>query len=107
MKIMKNILIILLSLVLIGVSSLVIWVKLTVHNLERDVRSYLINQRNYQNNDISKLKGHFSKLPTFTVHVTFKDDSQFTYYYMRDQGNIVQYNCAASDPFENGCKHKE
>lgn len=107
MKIIKSIPLILICTLLIGILLIVSWIKLTIFNLERDVRSYLQNEKQYQKTDIIKLKGHFSKLPTFDVQVSFKDEQQFIYYYMRDQGKIVQYNCTSINTFEKGCKHKE
>ncbi len=108
MNVLQKTFSILLILFLIGAAILFCWIKLTVYHLEKDVRSYLVEEKGYPEADISMLEGQFSKLPTFSVHVTFRDEPQMIYYYMLDYGHIVQYNCASiSDPFDHGCKHKE
>ncbi len=108
MNLLKKTFSILLIMFFVGIAILFGWIKLTVYQLEKDVQSYLVEEKGYQEADISTLKGQFSKLPTFSVDVTFRDEPQKIYYYMRDNGHIVQYNCAfISDPFDHGCKHKE
>lgn len=108
MNVLKKTFSILLFMFLVGIAILFCWIKLTLYHLEKDTLSYLVEEKDYQKADISRLKGQFAKLPTFSVHVTFKNEPQMIYYYMRDNGKIVQYNCASvSDPFDYGCKHKE
>ncbi|UNK20834.1 DUF3139 domain-containing protein [Paenibacillus sp. N3/727] len=79
-----------------------------LNKLEDDLHSYLMNDKNYNEEDIVSIRARFSKMPRFPVYVIFEDELHVTYVYTdRNVGQWVQIGPSDID-IENGSyKHED
>ncbi|RNB56864.1 DUF3139 domain-containing protein [Brevibacillus gelatini] len=80
---------IMLFLGLLLISAPVIYVQVTLLNLENQVRHYLITEKNIDEQTIASIDGVFGKLPNFSVEVVFADEPDVRYFYTENNGKIV------------------
>lgn len=61
--------------------------------LEKDLKNYLIYEKNYKETDILSIEGKKSKMPKYAMFVVFIDEPGVTYVYTdRGIGKWVQLN---------------
>ncbi|MEW4428890.1 DUF3139 domain-containing protein [Paenibacillus pabuli] len=63
-----------------------------MHNLEESLRSYLINEKGINSNEIVSLDARISKIPKYPVVVRLKDDPQEYIYTDRGGQGWMQVN---------------
>ncbi|MFB5762685.1 DUF3139 domain-containing protein [Paenibacillus medicaginis] len=59
-----------------------------------EVKSYLIEQKGYKEDDIIEIQTVISKTPIVSTSVVFKDELNARYFYKKDMGRIEQYTYA-------------
>ena len=67
-----------------------IFVSSKLSSLEKEVVVYLMEQRGYGDEEIGKTETAFGKLPTYSVWVTFADEPQFKYQYIKSGDKVMQ-----------------
>lgn len=85
-----------------------LYVKYKLFTIEKQVEHYLTHEKAYEPSAISSLKGRFSKLPTFSVLVIFKDEPDITYSYkVENDGRIIQLTPSGTVTKDYLYKHYE
>lgn len=91
----------------ISIIALLVNIQLTIYKYEREMRDYLVNTKNYKDEEILSIKCEFSKLPQYPVYVTFKDEPNVTYVYSRGGYGLWYQFPPQPQPSYSNYKHLE
>lgn len=80
------------------------------HRANNEVMSYLVDQKGYSKEEISKIYTQVGKTPIVSTTVIFSDELDARYFYRKENGQIYQYSFAPVHGAWDGqsiFKHKE
>ncbi|WP_438350818.1 DUF3139 domain-containing protein [Paenibacillus sp. FA6] len=87
-----------------------IGLQLFKNNMNREVKSYLLEEKEYTEVDIYKIYTQVGKAPLVSTTVIFNDERRSRYFYRKENGRIYQYSRAPLNGVDVGhirYKHEE
>ncbi|MFC9778128.1 DUF3139 domain-containing protein [Paenibacillus chitinolyticus] len=58
-------------------------IRINERSLEKELKNYLIQEKRYREDDIEQVSSKFGKMPQYAVFVSFKDEPEVTYSYVK------------------------
>ncbi|MCM3145107.1 DUF3139 domain-containing protein [Brevibacillus sp. MER 51] len=97
------------SIVVLGliVGGVYTYIQIKLNDLEAKMHQYLVVTNDYKESDILRVEAVFSKMPTYSVNVVFKDEPDVTYNYtFRNELEWIQLGPSDGEIEENQGKYK-